>query len=74
LFFNAARVGSILSGVLSGLLVQAFSYRGTFLFCGLLALCALVLFAVPGYRYPIMWRAVRRIALAQYEKVQARRR
>ena len=38
LFFNAARVGSILSGVLSGLLVQAFSYRGTFLFCGLLAL------------------------------------
>jgi SET family sugar efflux transporter-like MFS transporter len=74
LFFNAARVGSILSGVLSGLLVQAFSYRGTFLFCGLLALCALVLFAVPGYRYPQMWRAVQRFARAQYGKVQTRRR
>jgi MFS transporter, SET family, sugar efflux transporter len=73
LFFNAARVGSILSGVLSGLLVQAFSYRGTFLFCGLLALCALVLFAVPGYRYPLMWRAVKRFAREQYAKTQARR-
>jgi SET family sugar efflux transporter-like MFS transporter len=59
LFFNAARVGSILSGVLSGLLVQAFSYRGTFVFCGLLALCALVLFAVPGWRYGQMARAAR---------------
>ena len=59
LFFNAARLGSILSGVLSGLLVQAFSYRGTFVFCGLLALCALVLFAVPGWRYPLIARAVR---------------
>nr|WP_222858277.1 sugar efflux transporter [Paraburkholderia phenoliruptrix] len=73
LFFNAARVGSILSGVLSGLLVQAFGYRGTFLFCGLLALCALVLFAVPGYRYPLMWRAVRRFARMQYEAFRARR-
>jgi SET family sugar efflux transporter-like MFS transporter len=73
LFFNAARVGSILSGVLSGMLVQAFSYRGTFLFCGLLALCALVLFAVPGYRYPLMWRAVKRFAAAQYAKRAARR-
>ncbi|MCC8395166.1 sugar efflux transporter [Paraburkholderia sp. MMS20-SJTR3] len=72
LFFNAARVGSILSGVLSGLLVQAFSYRGTFLICGFLALCALVLFAVPGYRYPLMWRAVRRFAAAQYGKLRAR--
>jgi SET family sugar efflux transporter-like MFS transporter len=60
LFFNAARLGSILSGVLSGLLVQAFGYRGTFLFCGVLALCALVLFAVPGEQYPKMARAVRR--------------
>ncbi|MCP3717135.1 sugar efflux transporter [Paraburkholderia sp. CNPSo 3281] len=60
LFFNAARLGSILSGVLSGLLVQAFGYRGTFLFCGALALCALVLFAVPGEQYPKMARAVRR--------------
>jgi SET family sugar efflux transporter-like MFS transporter len=73
LFFNAARVGSILSGVLSGLLVQAFSYRGTFLFCGLLGLCALVLFAVPGYRYPVMWRAVKRFAALQYAKLAARR-
>ena len=60
LFFNASRLGSILSGVLSGMLVQAFGYRGTFLFCGALALCALVLFAVPGERYPQMLRAVRR--------------
>ncbi|WP_028210978.1 sugar efflux transporter [Paraburkholderia mimosarum] len=60
LFFNAARLGSILSGVLSGLLVQAFGYRGTFVFCGLLALCALVLFAVPGEQYPKMARAARR--------------
>ncbi|WP_233835551.1 sugar efflux transporter [Paraburkholderia sp. ZP32-5] len=73
LFFNAARVGSILSGVLSGLLVQAFSFRGTFLFCGLLALCALVLFAVPGYRYPLMWAALKRFTAAQYAKLQARR-
>jgi SET family sugar efflux transporter-like MFS transporter len=73
LFFNAARVGSILSGVLSGMLVQAFSYRGTFLFCGLLALCALVLFAVPGYRYPLMWRAVQRFTGEQYAKLLARR-
>ncbi|MCP3709979.1 sugar efflux transporter [Paraburkholderia sp. CNPSo 3274] len=60
LFFNASRLGSILSGVLSGMLVQAFGYRGTFLFCGALALCALVLFAVPGEQYPKMARAVRR--------------
>ena len=59
LFFNASRLGSILSGVLSGMLVQAFSYRGTFLFCGLLALCALALFAVPAERYPVIARAVR---------------
>jgi SET family sugar efflux transporter-like MFS transporter len=59
LFFNAARLGSILSGVLSGMLVQVFSYRGTFLFCGLLALCALVLFAVPAERYPVIARAAR---------------
>ena len=60
LFFNASRLGSILSGVLSGMLVQAFGYRGTFLFCSALALCALVLFAVPGEQYPKMARAVRR--------------
>jgi SET family sugar efflux transporter-like MFS transporter len=60
LFFNASRLGSILSGVLSGLLVQAFGYRGTFMFCALLALCALVLFAVPGERYALIARAARR--------------
>jgi MFS transporter, SET family, sugar efflux transporter len=59
LFFNAARLGSILSGVLSGVLVQAFGYRGTFLFCGLLALCALVLFAVRGEHYSRIGRDVR---------------
>ncbi|HXZ06973.1 MAG TPA: sugar efflux transporter [Paraburkholderia sp.] len=71
LFFNAARLGSILSGVLSGLLVEAFSYRGTFVFCGLLALCALVLFAVPGWRYPLMARAVRAFVVKRWN---ARRR
>ncbi|MFX1765155.1 sugar efflux transporter [Paraburkholderia sp. A1RI-2L] len=62
LFFNASRLGSILSGVLTGLLVQAFGYRGTFLFCGVLALCALVLFAVPGEMYPRLAYAARRYA------------
>lgn len=59
LFFNAARLGSILSGVLSGMLVQAFGYRGTFLFCGALAVCALVLFAVRGEHYPMIARSAR---------------
>lgn len=68
LFFNAARLGSILSGVLSGMLVQAFGYRGTFLFCGVLAVCALVLFAVPGERYPEIARAVRRFVRARFAK------
>ncbi|CAB3794200.1 Sugar efflux transporter C [Paraburkholderia caffeinitolerans] len=66
LFFNASRLGSILSGVLSGLLVQAFGYRGTFLFCGVLALCALVLFAVPGEMYPRMAYAARRHARERF--------
>ncbi len=39
------RVGSILSGVLSGALVATLGYRGTFLVCG-----ALVLFANPPFR------------------------
>jgi SET family sugar efflux transporter-like MFS transporter len=56
------------------MLVQAFSYRGTFVFCGLLALCALVLFAVPGYRYPLMWRAITEFAVQQQRKLLARRR
>jgi len=50
LFFNSARVGSILSGVLSGLMVAALGYRGTFLCCGCLALGALILFADPPWR------------------------
>jgi MFS transporter, SET family, sugar efflux transporter len=50
LFFNASRVGSILSGVLSGLLIAGVGYRGTFLFCGCLALAALILFADPPWR------------------------
>ncbi len=49
LFFNSARVGSILSGVLSGLLVAGLGYRGTFLVCGALAAVALILFADPPW-------------------------
>ncbi|EKS69901.1 MULTISPECIES: sugar efflux transporter [Caballeronia] len=49
LFFNASRVGSILSGVLSGALVAALGYRGTFLVCGCIALSAAVLFANPPF-------------------------
>jgi MFS transporter, SET family, sugar efflux transporter len=50
LFFNASRVGSILSGVLSGALVAGLGYRGTFLVCGALALGALILFADPPWK------------------------
>jgi MFS transporter, SET family, sugar efflux transporter len=50
LFFNASRVGSILSGVLSGVLVAAFGYRGTFLVCGALTLGAFVLFVNPPFK------------------------
>jgi SET family sugar efflux transporter-like MFS transporter len=50
LFFNASRVGSILSGVLSGVLVAGLGYRGTFLVCGCLALGALILFADPPWK------------------------
>lgn len=56
LFFNSARVGSILSGVLSGLLVASVGYKGTFLFCGCLALGAFILFADPPWKK--MWRYV----------------
>jgi SET family sugar efflux transporter-like MFS transporter len=56
LFFNSARVGSILSGVLSGLLVAGVGYRGTFLFCGCLSLGAFILFADPPWR--LMFRYV----------------
>jgi SET family sugar efflux transporter-like MFS transporter len=51
LFFNSARVGSILSGMLSGLLVATIGYRGTFLFCGVLAAVAWWLFANPEWAF-----------------------
>jgi MFS transporter, SET family, sugar efflux transporter len=54
LFFNASRVGSIMSGVLSGALVAAMGYRGTFLVCGVLTLGAFVLFVNPPFR---LWAA-----------------
>ncbi|WP_321797695.1 sugar efflux transporter [Caballeronia sp. J97] len=64
LFFNASRVGSILSGVLSGALVAALGYRGTFLVCGCIALGAAVLFANPPFaliaRRIIDWWKARR--------------
>jgi len=47
LFFNAARVGSILSGVLSGVLVGSIGYKGTFLACACLAGVAFWLFSKP---------------------------
>jgi SET family sugar efflux transporter-like MFS transporter len=56
LFFNSSRVGSILSGVLSGMLVAGVGYKGTFLFCGCLALGAFILFADPPWKR--MWRYV----------------
>jgi MFS transporter, SET family, sugar efflux transporter len=64
LFFNASRVGSILSGVLSGVLVAALGYRGTFLICGVLTLGAFLLFANPPFglyarRARDWWRARR---------------
>jgi MFS transporter, SET family, sugar efflux transporter len=43
------------------MLVQALGYRGTFLFCGLLALCALVLFAVPEESLYMVLRSIKRI-------------
>ncbi|WP_250511274.1 sugar efflux transporter [Caballeronia sp. GACF4] len=64
LFFNASRVGSILSGVLSGVLVAALGYRGTFLICGCLTLGALVLFSNPPFKL---------IALRMIAWVRARR-
>lgn len=36
-FFNASRIGSILSGVLSGAVVAAFGYRAAFIACAALA-------------------------------------
>jgi MFS transporter, SET family, sugar efflux transporter len=50
LFFNASRVGSIASGVLSGALVAAMGYRGTFLVCGVLTIGSFVLFVNPPFK------------------------
>jgi SET family sugar efflux transporter-like MFS transporter len=43
LFFNAWRIGAILSGVLSGVIVGAFGYRTAFGLCGALAVSAFLL-------------------------------
>ncbi|WP_116138997.1 MFS transporter [Trinickia diaoshuihuensis] len=51
LFFNASRVGSILSGVLAGTVVGAFGYRAAFLMCAVLTLCAFALLAFDSLRY-----------------------
>ncbi|MGI4859405.1 MAG: sugar efflux transporter, partial [Janthinobacterium lividum] len=60
LFFNAARVGSILSGVLSGVLVGALGYKGAFLFYGVLPAVALWLFLDPQWRRADLERFFRR--------------
>ncbi|MBU6489398.1 MAG: MFS transporter [Burkholderiales bacterium] len=57
LFFNASRVGAILSGVLSGMIIGAFGYRVAFLLCAGLALCA---FALLGFDAMFGKRLVRR--------------
>ncbi|KKB61810.1 MFS transporter [Robbsia andropogonis] len=58
LFFNAARVGSIMSGILSGVMVGTFGYQGTFLGCGVLAFIALWLFLNPSWFKDVLraWR------------------
>ncbi len=45
-FFNAWRIGAILSGVMSGMIVGAFGYRTAFLLCAALALCAFLLLSL----------------------------
>lgn len=49
-FFNASRVGSILSGVLSGTVVAAFGYRAAFMLCAALAACAFVCLSFDAVR------------------------
>jgi SET family sugar efflux transporter-like MFS transporter len=55
LFFNAARAGSILSGMLSGILVGALGYKGTFLCCAALVAVAFLLFANPPLEPAWRW-------------------
>ena len=50
LFFNASRVGSILSGVLAGTIVGALGYQAAFLLCAGLAVCAFVLLSLDVVR------------------------
>lgn len=50
LFFNASRVGSILSGVLAGTIVGAFGYHAAFLLCAGLAVCAFALLSLDVVR------------------------
>ena len=50
LFFNASRVGSILSGVLAGTIVGALGYRVAFLLCAALAVCAFALLSFDAIR------------------------
>nr|WP_042300460.1 sugar efflux transporter [Paraburkholderia kururiensis] len=78
LFFNAARVGSILSGVLSGMIVGTLGYRAAFLMCAALTLCALVLLAAGDLpvgqlleRQPL--RSVRAVARRLWLLVPSRR-
>lgn len=59
-FFNAWRVGSILSGVLSGMIVGALGYRVAFLLCAALAACAFVLLSFDAVLAPRRDRAPRR--------------
>ncbi|TFE37059.1 MFS transporter [Paraburkholderia dipogonis] len=66
LFFNASRVGSVLSGLLSGSLVAALGYRGMFLICSCLAMSAFALFAQSALRDFALrvrdcWKAGRRV-------------
>lgn len=50
MFFSTARVGAIVSGILSGAFVQLFGYRVTFLCCGGLALAAFALLSYEASR------------------------
>ncbi|MGI4861698.1 MAG: sugar efflux transporter [Janthinobacterium lividum] len=61
LFFNAARVGSILSGVLSGVLVGALGYKGAFLFYSVLPAVGLWLFLDPQWQRADLARLFRRL-------------
>ncbi|MEX3957585.1 sugar efflux transporter [Trinickia sp. EG282A] len=71
LFFNAWRVGSILSGVLSGTIIGAFGYRSVFLMCLGIALVAFVLLAIDAL--PAMRSRATSVLLRLF-RLRARRR